>query len=636
MKNILFTTIAMVSFAFTDNVFGQIPQEEREALIALYYSTSGDSWNSNEGWLSGPGTECTWYKVSCKDGHVFVLDLRENNLDGIIPASLGDLSHLSRLYLFRNSLRGEIPPELGNLHAVEFFYLFENSMSGSIPSELGNLKSVKNLYLFDNQLTGPIPPEIAEIESLERIVLNDNSLSGDIPQGFMQLQFFKGLNLINNNFSGPIPRWLGDIRNLDTLDLEGNQFTGEIPTEFGKLINLKFLTLANNLLTGNIPFELSLLVNLEILDLSNNWLSGPTPQWLIDMSISGLKVEWAFNSRPVISINGGDIEVEDTDRQDGETVNFTAIASDSDGTINETLWFIDSKQVASGLTASIFLPNGQTTVTFEATDNTGESTSSSVIVNVQKPNSLPIISINTELPNNNFFADLDGVAGETISLSAVASDTDGTVTSIVWLVDGYEVKIGDTATLRLPNGRSVITAKATDNKDESSETSISILVQAPEYKPIENWPLAYNGTSTPLELGLELNNIGLYEDSTGEITSCLKIYSDGVLSSLNGASYFDVNFQLVDIKDGLIKVSKAREFNSIGALTEENELPDCSGVFDTASGIYRDILEMRLEIILFGYKIEEIRYFEVGFIISDPESLTLRLNYFNEIKTGND
>jgi hypothetical protein len=636
MKNLLLATIAMASFAFTDNVYAQIPQHEREALIALYYSTNGAAWNSNDGWLSGPGTECTWYKVSCRDGHVFALDLRENNLDGIIPASLGDLSHLKLLYLFRNSLRGKIPPELGNLQAVERFYLFENAMSGSIPSELGNLKSVKNLYLFDNQLTGPIPPKITEIESLERVALSDNSLSGAIPEGFMQLQFFKGLSLKNNNFSGPIPRWLGDITNLDSLDLEGNQFTGEIPTELGKLINLKFLSVANNQLSGNIPLELSLLVNLEWLDLSNNWLYGPTPQWLIDMSILDLKVDGAFNSRPSISINGGDKEVEDTDRQDGETVNLTAIASDSDGTINKTLWFIDSKQVASGLTASIFLPNGQTTVTFEATDNTGESTSSYVIVNVQKPNSLPMISINTELPNNNSFADLDGIAGETISLSAIASDIDGTVTSIVWLVDGSEVQIGDTAALRLPNGRSVITAKATDNKDESSETSISILVQAPEYKPIENWPFAYNGTSTPLELGLELNNIGLYEDSTGEIASCLKIYSDGFLSSLNGASYFDVNFQLVDIKDGLIKVSRAREFNSIGALTEENELPDCSGVFDTASGIYRDILEMRLEITFFGYKIEEIRYFEVGFIMSDPESLTLRLTYFDEINSDKD
>jgi hypothetical protein len=258
-----------------------------------------------------------------------------------------------------------------------------------------------------------------------------------------------------------------------------------------------------------------------------------------------------------------------------------------------------------------------------------------VIVSVEKPNSLPLISITNDFANNNGIADSDSIAGETISLSSIASDSDGFVTTVVWLVDGIEVQTGETVTLSLPNGTSVITAKATDNKGGSSETSISLLVQAPEYTQVEGWPLPYNGTPAPLELGLGLNNIGVYENSTREINSCLKIYTNGIPSSLDDVAYFDINFQVVDIEDGLIKVSDAREFNLIGALTEEDKLPDCSGVFDTATGIYEDILEMRLEIYFFGYKIEEVRYFELSFIISDPASVTLKLTSFDEINTGN-
>ena len=40
-----------------------IPVEEREALLALYQSTSGASWKSSSGWLGAWGTERNWYGV---------------------------------------------------------------------------------------------------------------------------------------------------------------------------------------------------------------------------------------------------------------------------------------------------------------------------------------------------------------------------------------------------------------------------------------------------------------------------------------------------------------------------------------------------------------------------------------------
>lgn len=43
--------------------------DQRYALATLYYSTNGNSWKNNEGWLE-PVDECTWAGVTCDDFNV--------------------------------------------------------------------------------------------------------------------------------------------------------------------------------------------------------------------------------------------------------------------------------------------------------------------------------------------------------------------------------------------------------------------------------------------------------------------------------------------------------------------------------------------------------------------------------------
>ena len=61
-------------------VFSDIPQVEREALIALYNATDGDNWTCNDGWLGAPGTECSWYGVTCdtEENYVSQLNLMDS------------------------------------------------------------------------------------------------------------------------------------------------------------------------------------------------------------------------------------------------------------------------------------------------------------------------------------------------------------------------------------------------------------------------------------------------------------------------------------------------------------------------------------------------------------------------------
>ena len=116
-----------------------IPALERDALIALYNSTNGDSWTDSTGWKDGtlhtdgfalPGTECSWQGVLCDGGenNVVTLDLFSNNLNGTIPTQLANLVNLQALRLYSNQLSGSIPTELGNLKNLQYISLRSNQL----------------------------------------------------------------------------------------------------------------------------------------------------------------------------------------------------------------------------------------------------------------------------------------------------------------------------------------------------------------------------------------------------------------------------------------------------------------------------------------------------------------------------
>ena len=56
-----------------------------------------------------------WDGVTISDGRVTAINLRDQGLDGTIPAALGRLSALTSLNLKDNDLTGEIPGALNRL-----------------------------------------------------------------------------------------------------------------------------------------------------------------------------------------------------------------------------------------------------------------------------------------------------------------------------------------------------------------------------------------------------------------------------------------------------------------------------------------------------------------------------------------
>ena len=158
----------------------------------------------------------------------FIL-LTDEDLDGSIPAYLGELSELRRIDLDENSLTGGIPPQLGNLKKLTHLHIFDNQLTGQIPPELASMAALRVLYTSDNLLTGEVPEELGNLRNLTQLVLADNQLSGPLPDSLGQLANLGHLRLRDNQLSGQIPRSLSAL-NIEYLGLSGNIFTGCLPT----------------------------------------------------------------------------------------------------------------------------------------------------------------------------------------------------------------------------------------------------------------------------------------------------------------------------------------------------------------------------------------------------------------------
>jgi len=279
----------------------EIPQAECEALVALYRATNGPRWSDNDGWLA-TSTPCTWYGVSCADGHVTALGLSSNELRGGVPSDLGDLGNLDILRLEGNPLNGPLPPRLASLTLASLWFdgtdlceprdsVFQSWLAG----------------ITDLRRTGsPCSPECATVteiplEECEALVALHHSTNGpawrdhsgwlttNAPCSWYGVGCREGrvwrLNLENNQLSGAIPAQLGNLRHLEGAALGDNYLSGHLPSELGGMLRLYNLWAWGNQLSGGIPAELSDLTGLRSISLSDNQLSGTIPPTLGDLTL---------------------------------------------------------------------------------------------------------------------------------------------------------------------------------------------------------------------------------------------------------------------------------------------------------------------------------------------------------------
>lgn len=160
-------------------------------------STSGDSWKSSNGWLSG-SNDCEWEFVTCHES----------------PQSLNGL--VSALRLSKNNLIGTIPSEIEGIKQIEIVDLFDNSLNGILPRSISSLSSLSTLDVEDNELSGnpftSLSRSSTPLSKLSRMRLSSNSFDGTISNDIgTTLINLKEFWIGNNEFDGTIPTAIGQL-----------------------------------------------------------------------------------------------------------------------------------------------------------------------------------------------------------------------------------------------------------------------------------------------------------------------------------------------------------------------------------------------------------------------------------------
>ena len=189
------------------------------------------------------------------------------------------MTNLTHLYLYDNQLTGLIPSEINNLSSLNYFWINDNQFIGELPCNICEMDlewdNPELVKMSENQFCPPYPDCIAS-----NIDIQDTSNCNSVPQRQFDLwgecymiENTDSLNLGNTGLTGTIPPEIGNLINLEYLFLYGNELTGEIPEEIGGLTNLKHLYLYDNGLTGQLPSSIGGLSSLTHLFLYGNALS---------------------------------------------------------------------------------------------------------------------------------------------------------------------------------------------------------------------------------------------------------------------------------------------------------------------------------------------------------------------------
>ena len=213
------------------------------------------NWPSASGWsdavVGKPTSFCSFYGVACgSGGMITALNLTDNNLAGVLPASALALPDLTLLDLSVNAISGSLPASIASLSLLTSLTLQSNLFEGAIPVQMFSLQNVNSLTLSNNSFSGRLPSQVS-LPALLFLDLSANALSGEVPI--------------------TLPASLSGVT---YLDFHSNVLYGSIPSAVSALTSVRMLSFANNTLNGTIPVELARLQHLATLDLSTNRISG--------------------------------------------------------------------------------------------------------------------------------------------------------------------------------------------------------------------------------------------------------------------------------------------------------------------------------------------------------------------------
>ncbi|WP_040497720.1 fibronectin type III domain-containing protein, partial [Fulvivirga imtechensis] len=190
---------------------------EIAALRDLYQYSGGTGWTDQTGWpsdwssITSVNQIVDWYGITVENGDVTGINLSNNNLNGTIRSSLGNLTELQILRMDNAQISGGKGSSV-NLNTLlsAFTHLreisFENCAisSASFPEVINTLQELEYLSLTGNTIGGQIP-DLSALDGLMHLDLSRNKFYGSLPPSCATLPDLLYLNLSSNKLTGPVP-----------------------------------------------------------------------------------------------------------------------------------------------------------------------------------------------------------------------------------------------------------------------------------------------------------------------------------------------------------------------------------------------------------------------------------------------
>ncbi|GAB2213568.1 hypothetical protein Drorol1_Dr00017878 [Drosera rotundifolia] len=256
-----------------NNITGSLPASFAASLIQNLWINNQQSGVTGSLYVLGhmPSLSQAWVHDNeftgvipdlSKCGHLFDLQLRENQLTGVVPTSLMNLPGLINVSLQNNLLQGPMPVFKSGVSYTLGTNCFCRTTPGPCDPQVSVLLEIAAALGYPRELAeswmgndacngwphvtcdvrgenvtvvnfgkqgwrGTISPAFADLTSLTKLILDDNKLYGTIPDGLAGLPQLHLLDVSNNNLTGQIPKFSSIV----VLKKDGNPFLGtDVPT----------------------------------------------------------------------------------------------------------------------------------------------------------------------------------------------------------------------------------------------------------------------------------------------------------------------------------------------------------------------------------------------------------------------
>ncbi|XP_047162124.1 receptor-like kinase TMK4 [Vigna umbellata] len=220
---------------------------------------------------------------------------------------LASMTRLSQVWLFKNLFTGPIP-DLSNCTTLFDLQLRDNQLTGVVPPSLMSLSSLQIVSLDNNVLQGPVPSfgkgVNVTLDGVNSFCRKDSGPCDSRVTTLLDIAKDFGYPLqLARSWTGndPCGDWSFVVcatGKIVTMNLAKQNLAGTISPAFANLTDLRNLYLSDNHLGGSIPGDLVNLAQLEILDVSNNNLSGDVPKF-------PTKVKFNNADNPLLGHSGG-------------------------------------------------------------------------------------------------------------------------------------------------------------------------------------------------------------------------------------------------------------------------------------------------------------------------------------------